>query len=141
MTAPHGVPDAVLALIAAAVPGVTVYDGRVPEEPATRYVVFWPDIGTVRALAVCGVSDSAVFRWQTTTVALDRQAAAWLAEKVRDATVDVAPTVDGWVCGPIGHTYARGPQPDETVLERPVVTLVDLYELTADRVPVESSSS
>lgn len=141
MTTPAGVPDVVYGLLVAAVPGVTVYDGRVPEEPGSRYGVFWPDIGTVRAITVCGVSDDVVFRWQVTSVAPDRQQAAWLAEKLRDSTVDVRPVVDGWVCGQIVHTYSQQPQHDETVMERPVVYMGDLYELRAQRVPAESSSS
>lgn len=141
MTTPSGVPDVVHGLLATAAGAVTVYDGRVPTEPGDRYAIFWPDIGTVRALTVCGVSDDAVFRWQVTTVAPDRQQAAWLAERLRDATVDVRPSVDGWACGQIKHTYSQPPQHDETVMERPAVYMGDLYELRAQRVPSESSSS
>lgn len=141
MTTPNGVPDVVYGLLVAAAPGVTVYDGRVPDEPGSRHGVFWPDIGTVRSLAVCGVSDDAMFRWQVTTVAPDRQQAAWLAERFRDAIVDVRPTVDGWVCGQIVHTYSQPPQHDETVMELPVVYMGDLYELRAQRVLDGSSST
>lgn len=141
MTTPNGVPDVVYGLLTAAAGDVTVYDGRVPEEPDARYAVFWPDIGTVRAAAVCGVSDDAVFRWQVTSVAPDRQQAAWLAERLRDAIVDARPIADGWVCGQIVHTYSQQPQHDETVMELPVVYMGDLYEVRAQRVPMGDSSS
>lgn len=127
------VPDEILALIAAAVPGVTVFDGRVGPTPDDRYVVVYPDPGTVKALAVCGQSDSATFRWQVTSVGPDRERAAWLAVAVRDATVDVRPVVAGWACGLVCHSYAQLPQHDEAVAERPVVYQVDLYDLLAAR--------
>jgi hypothetical protein len=127
------VPDAILTLIAAAVPGVTVYDGRVGETPADRYVVVYPDPGTVKAVAACGRSDSVTFRWQTTCVAPDRQAAAWLAVAVRDGTVDTRPVVAGWACGLICHTYSQMPQRDEAVAEYPKVFQVDLFDLLATR--------
>jgi hypothetical protein len=128
------VPDEILTLIGAAIPGVTVFDGRVGDTPADRWVVVYPDPGTVKALAVCGRSDSATFRWQVTSVAPTRQRAAWLAGKVRDATVDVRPVVAGWVCGPVCHNYAQLPQHDETVAQHPVVYQVDLYDLLATRI-------
>jgi hypothetical protein len=149
------IPDAVLALIVSALPGATlwddeapfaaddllVFDGRVPPEPPTRYVVYWPDNGTRRALAVCGVSDDVMYRWQTTCVAPDRQMAAWLADRIQDGIVDTKPVVDGWVCGQIKHTYSQQPQHDETVMEKPVVYMGDLYELRAQRMPEDDSSS
>lgn len=128
------VPDTVLATIAAAIPGVTVYDGLVGETPPVRYVVVYPDPGTLKALAVCGLSDAATFRWQVTSVAATRQQAAWLATEVRDATVDTRPAVAGWVCGQVCHNYAQLPQRDEAVAERPVVYQVDLYDLLATRI-------
>lgn len=127
------VPDAIVALVKAAVPGVAVFDGRVGDTPPDRYVVVYPDSGTVKAVAACGESDSATFRWQVTSVAPDRQMAAWLATEVRDGTVDTRPVVAGWVCGPVGHNYGQLPQRDEAVAERPVVYQVDLYDLLATR--------
>jgi hypothetical protein len=128
------VPDEILSLIVAAVPGVAVFDGRVGDTPADRYVVVYPDPGTVKALAVCGQSDSVTFRWQVTAVAPDRERAAWLAVAVRDATIDARPVVAGWVCGPVCHSYAQLPQHDEAVAELPVVYQVDLYDLLATRI-------
>lgn len=136
------VPDAVVALIAAAVPtGVVVYDGIVPTTPAERYVVAYVDPGTLTALSVASVSDDLMVRWQTTTVAPDAAAARWLAARVRDSIVDQKPTVDGWSCGQVSHTYSQTPQRDEAVMERPVVYLVDLYAVRAARVDESSSSS
>lgn len=128
------VPDAVLALIELSVPGVSVFDGIVPSEPPDRYAVFYPDNGTLAALAACGDSDDAMFRFQVTSVAPDRQMASWVARQVRDAIVDVKPVADGWICGPTGHTYSQMSQRDEAVQEVPVVFMADLYEVRAQRV-------
>jgi hypothetical protein len=149
------VPDAALAMIVAALPGAVlwddgsvfgpddllVFDGRVPAEPPKRYVAYWPDHGTRDALAVCGVSDDVMYRFQTTSVAPDRQQAEWLAERICDGVVDLKPAVTGWECGPIGHTYAQQPQHDETVMEHPVVYMADLFEVRAQRLPEDDSSS
>lgn len=134
------VADAVIEMVGAAVLDVAVFDGAVPNTPPDRYVVVYADNGTLDALAACGESDSATYRWQITAVAADRQTSAWLADKVR-ATVDARPTVDGWECGPVQHTYSMFPQRDETVQERPVVYAVDQYSLLATRTGDESSSS
>jgi hypothetical protein len=134
------VPDAVIELVGSAVLDVAVFDGIVPNTPPDRYVVVYADNGTLAALAACGESDSAMYRWQVTAVAPDRQMSAWLADKVR-ATVNTRPAVDGWECGPVEHTYSMFPQRDETVQERPVVYAVDQYSLLATRTGDESSSS
>ncbi len=142
------VPDAVLAEIVAAITGgvlaptdadqvfpenqIPVFDGIIPKTPPSRYVIVYIDIGTLEAVAACNQSDSAYIRWQTTTVADDGGQARWLAEKVRSA-VDVTPTATGWVCGQIKHVYSQRPQRDETVAERPVVYLIDQYEVLATR--------
>jgi hypothetical protein len=139
------VPDAILAMVRAAVPGVTVYDGRVPdgpqeETPPDRYVAAYIDPGTlddggIENRKVAHQSTGLTVRWQVTSVAPDRQMAAWLAERVRDGLVDQRPTVAGWACGLIEHTLSRLPRPDEQVQERPVVVAVDQYQLLAERLP------
>jgi hypothetical protein len=128
------IPDAVVAASQASVPGVVVYDGLVPATPADRYAVVYVDNGTLRALAVCGESDTITVRWQITSVAPDRQRAAWIATRIRDTTVDTRPVAAGWGCGQITHVYSQPPQRDEAVQERPVVYAVDQYELLANRV-------
>lgn len=125
---------AILASIKAAVPGVTVYDGIVPDEPPDRYVVVYVDDGTLAALAVCNQSDSATCRWQTTCVAPDREMAGWLATRIRDNTVDTTPVAAGWTCGQICHQFSERPSRDETVQEKPVAFKIDLYDLLATRV-------
>lgn len=134
------IPAAILALVGEAVPGVTVYDGRVPDGPGhdplpDRYVAVYIDRGTRSGEAVDSVSSSRTWRWQVTCVAPDRGMAAWLAEQVADALVDVRPTVGGWVCGQIKHTFSQQPQADEQVQERPVVVAMDLYVLLAEKLP------
>jgi hypothetical protein len=144
------VPDGVMARIVSAVPGgvlattdtdqvfpepqIAVFDAIIPKNPPSRYLVVYMGSGTLDALAACGASNSATVRYQINAVAPDRAMAAWLAEKARDNTVDTKPTADGWSCGPVRHVYGLPPQRDETVAERPVVFLIDQYELLATRV-------
>lgn len=149
------VPDAVVAAVADALPDAEVWDGKtpfddddllvfdgiVPPKPPRRYVVVYADPGTVAALAVCGESGAATFRWQVTSVAPDRQLASMLAVAVRDGTVDMVLVPDGWSCGPVRHNYAGLPARDEQVLERPVVFQVDQYVLLASRVPLPAPST
>lgn len=142
------VPDAVVAMIVAAVPGATLYDpqvgfgdgdlvifdGLVPPKPPLRYVVVYPDNGTRRPVAVSAVSDAVTFRFTTHCVAPDRGMAAWLASRVADHIVDTRPVAAGWDCGQIGHSYSQPPVREEVVMERPVVNAIDTYSLTANRV-------
>lgn len=126
-------PDTVVSMIAAAVSGVTVYDGIIPAEPPSRYAIVYIDDGTLRALAACGTSDSATVRWQVQAIAADRQMASWVATTIRDWIVDRTPTVAGWVCGPVQHVFSERPGRDETVAVKPMVFKPDLYELLATR--------
>jgi hypothetical protein len=126
-------PDAVIAMIRAAVPDVTVYDGMVPETPDERYAVVYIDDGTRAAVAACGQSDSATLRWQVTSVAPDRGMASWIATKILDELLDRSPSTDGWVCGQIKHVFSERPGRDETVAARPVAFRPDLYDLLATR--------
>lgn len=129
------VPDAVIAMIRAAVPAVAVYDGIVPRgvTPPERYAIVYIDDGTREALAACNRSDSATFRWQVTSVAGTREQASWIANSISAATVDATPTADGWFCGQINHVFSERPNNDETVAERPVVFRPDVYDLLATR--------
>lgn len=137
------VPDAILALIEAAIPGVTVFDSGVPDEDEseplpTRYAVYWPDDGT-RALGpedmrVAVQSTGEQFTFQVSSVAPDRQMAAWIARTIRDAITDETPIVEGYSCGPIRHTLSASPDRNEQVLSRRSVLIADRYELLADHV-------
>lgn len=130
--------DVILQMIRAAVPGVTVYDGRVPDSPDSgvppeRYVVLYVDTGTRSAETVEHRSTSETWRWQTTCVAPDRGMAAWLARRIGDALTDTRPAVAGWSCGLIEHTFSQLSTSDELVQERPVVSAIDQYRLIAER--------
>lgn len=143
------IPDAILDLVVAALPDaylwegastdeiptddLVVFDSSVPPTPPLRYVVFYPDIGTLNALAVCKRSDTATFRWQVTSVAPDGLRARWLAGTVRDAIVDQRPTADGWAPGLIEHTFSPVQARNEQVRERRVVYGADQYQLLAAR--------
>lgn len=137
------VPDVVLGLIVAAVPVVTVFDSGVPDEDEseplpTRYAVYWPDDGT-RGLdpddmRVAVQSTGERFTFQVSSVAPDRQMAAWIARTIRNAITDVTPVVEGYSCGPIQHTLSASPDRQEQVLSRRSVLIADRYEFLADRV-------
>lgn len=148
------VADTIVGLVVGALPGaylweqtetsppagdLVVFDGIVPPTPPHRYVVVHADDGTRRAETVAHESTGATFRWQTTSVAPDRQAAAWLAGRVKDGLLDVSPTVDGWSTGLIEHTFAQLPQRDEQVLERPVLFAIDQFRLLAERLVAAES--
>lgn len=136
--------DAIVDMVEAAVPAVTVYDGRVPDgsvsgEPPQRYVVVYIPGPRLEADTVAHESTSGTLRWQVTSVAPDRQMTAWLADTVRDALVDHRPAADGWEPGLIRHTDSHIPRPDEDVQERPVVFAVDRYAVDAERLPAAES--
>lgn len=119
---------------------LVVFDGIVPPTPPTRYVVVYLDDGTRdHAQSVCHQSTSVTHRWQTTCVAPDREMAAWLAGRIKDALIDARPVADGWSPGLVEHTFSQLPQPDERVLERPTVFAVDQFRLLAERLAVVGS--
>lgn len=136
------VPDAILALIRAAVPTVTVFDSTVPDQDETqpvpeRYAVFWPDEGSSNFeptnQRVAAQTTGRRFTWQVSSVAPDRQMAAWIATRIREAITDARPAVDGWDCGYIRHQFSVMPERDEQVLARRSVMIPDRYELLAER--------
>lgn len=143
------VPEAVLAAVVASLPGaalydpqspitdpddVYVFDGLVPPEPPHRYAVVYADTGTLNALAVCSISDSATYRWQVTSVGRDALEARWIATRIKDGIVDQKLSATGWSCGQIEHNYGGFPARDEQVMDRPVVYLIDQYVLLASRI-------
>lgn len=97
------VSDAVLAAVKAAVPAVTVHDGHVPDDAASKYVAFYPDLGRVWAEDAANTSDLARFRFQLTYVHQGRQGLESLSAACRGALVDQVLTVPGWVLGPVQH--------------------------------------
>lgn len=142
------VPDAVLALIEAAAAPVVVFDSGVPDEDESaplpdRYAVFWPDDGTrgldAEDMRVATASTGEMFRFQVSSVGPDRQMAAWIARRIRDAITDAVPAVDGYSCGPIRHTMTFSPVREEQVLARRAVLIADRYEILADRATAAGS--
>lgn len=127
--------DAVLALVEAAVPGVTVYDAHVPSSTATsplpgRYVVVYPTTPQLSAEGLCA-SDTVRAEWQVTSVGATRPEAQWLAEHVRDGLVDRRPTVPGMTCAPIEHTGSQPVRWDDQVAGRVVLYATDQYGFDA----------
>lgn len=135
--------DSVIALVEAAVPGVRVYDGQVPDdgtegEPPERYVVVWMTQPLRTSESASGQSTEREATWQTTCVAPDRGMAGWLSDRVTDGLVDAVPEVEGWVCGPIRHTLTFIPDAEEQVLSRKRVSVMDRFELLAEHISLGS---
>jgi len=136
------VPDAILAMIRSAVPEVQVYDSGVPDqaetgEPPPRYAVVWPNDGDMdmppEDQQVAPVSTGESYFWQVSSVAPDRQMAAWIARTIRLAIVNQSVIVDGFSCGLIRHQGSFTPDRDENILSRRSVLIADRYTLLADR--------
>jgi hypothetical protein len=101
--------------VAAAVPGVPVYDGRVTT-PADRYVVLYGDPGWRSSGDVAHTSNLVTFRFQLTYVTggaqVSRKGCAWLADRCRGALVDVAPVVSGFLFGLVELESTQPIRPD-----------------------------
>ena len=133
-----GVNDSILALIAAAVPQVTVFDSGAPDEDGSesipaRYAVFWPDTGTPEKDQVSNQSTGRTYRWQVTAVAPDRGMAEWIAITIAAAIEDQRPTIPGFSCGQIDHTFSLPARRDEQVLSRRAIVAMDRYELLVEQ--------
>lgn len=136
------VPDAVLALIRAAVPTLTVYDSMIPDQnqpqpPPERYAIFWPDDGSrdigedQKRVAVQTTGE--LYTWQVSSIAPDRGMAAWIAKKIRDAITDVSPAIEGYSCGYIEHLFSVTNREEQVLAVRSVM-IPDRYQLLADRI-------
>jgi hypothetical protein len=130
--------DDILTLMRAPIPTITVFDSGAPDENNTpdipeRYAVYWPDLGTPEAGAVCGTFTGGTYRWQMTYVAPDRGMAEWMANKVRAAVLGVKPFLPGFVCGQVQLPISLPARRDEQVLARRVVVIVDRFELLAEQ--------
>lgn len=124
--------DAVLALAQAAVPATTVFDAHLPKSTAgaplpTRYAVIYPSTPQRTWQDVGHTSDTYRVEWQVTSVATTRAEVEWLAARIRDAFVDVVPTVSGLVCEPIEHIAGQQVRWDDQVPRRVVLYVTDQY--------------
>lgn len=133
-------PDAVLELIRAPIPTVTVFDSGSPdenteaEEVPARYAIYWPDNGTPESGSVAGEFTGGLFRWQVNFVAPDRGMCEWMSSRVRRQLLGVRPRIPGWSCGQIDLPFSLPARRDEQVLSRRVVVLIDRYELLAEQI-------
>ena len=132
-------PDAVLELIQASVPSVTVFDGGVPDQDESveipdRFAVYWPDIGTIENGQVSQDPTGELFRFQVNAVAPDRGMADWIARAIRDRIVTVKPRVSGYQCGRIQHEFSLPAQEDNQVLSKRRVLLISRYTLLAEQI-------
>lgn len=134
--------DAVLALLRAA-PGttaLTVYDGAVPEDPATGrskpppYALVYfadsdPEEPDSRPLS--GRPARYVLRAYVHSVGLTASAARSVGERVRAALLNVRPTVAGRQCWPIRREDGQPPQRDDSTGSA-VMDRVDVYRLESE---------
>lgn len=99
------VADATLAALTAGLSPVPVCDAKVPDTPPDRYVVQYPDAGTLWSETVDVSSDLATFRVRVVYVTRGPQAGRagveFLARKAREALVGRFLSVPGWALGPM----------------------------------------
>lgn len=106
--------QALLTLLRAGAPVLTVYDGNVPANPALPYCVLYLGWDAERT-ALQAVTDQFNGRAQVTSVGANAQAARIVAKLVADRLIDVAPAVAGRSCWPITHELAQPPREDRDV--------------------------
>ncbi len=119
---------AVLALISADT-NVTVYDGRVPNEPTLPYVVVRTDTGRRERSALPASSDRLTLRIWATSVGLTRTSAQVVSERVTAALLDVRPTVASRSCFPITSVNSQPARVDDVV--QSLVYVLDEFELVS----------
>lgn len=126
--------DQVLARVAAALPGVTVYDAMVPPTPADRYVIVRSNTGLLTGGAMCLTPDEADFRYWVTYVSSTADARwqiEWMVGKVRPALQGALLAEAGWVTSPVRQVDSQPMSRDEQVVARPTLYAVDQFQLLA----------
>jgi hypothetical protein len=122
---------AVMALLAAD-SQLTTYDGAVPKTPAAQYALVYfyietPDGQTAPdKISLTYASNAINVRAYVHCVGSTPSAARAIAGRVRQALLDVTPTVAGRSCWPIRWIEGQPPQRDEETLQS-VFDLVDVY--------------
>ena len=119
---------AVLALISADT-NVTVYDGRVPNDPTLPYVVVRTDTGRRERSALPASSDRLTLRIWATSVGLTRASAQVVSERVTAALLDVRPTVASRSCFPITSVNSQPSRVDDVNTD--LVYVLDEFELVS----------
>jgi hypothetical protein len=121
--------NAVKALLSA-VPNVTVYDAKVPDNATYPYVVVYADGGLASVNNLAAASSWRDWRFQTTSVGTTPDQARLIAEKAQAALLDATPTVTGRSCGRIQHDVSRDIQRDDDVVP-PVLYAVDRWRFSS----------
>lgn len=75
---------------------VTCYVGESPNDASPPHVLLFPDQGRGSRTSIAGGTGAYSHTFQTTSVGTTVEQAQWVADKVRGAVEDVAPTVSGW---------------------------------------------
>jgi hypothetical protein len=123
--------DAFIALISGA--GLTVYDGQVPDDPASQYVLIYdyfltPDgLTAPDAISLTMASGPLDPQIYVHSVGVTRQSARATAARVRAAVLDQVLTVTGRTCFPVRHRDGQQVRRDEDIPGRPVHDQVDVY--------------
>lgn len=114
------------AAVEALIDEVDVYVTRAPAGAELPYVVLHPDQGAATSSSIAAISDWRSWRVQTTCVGGTPEQAGWAAEKVESDLLDVAPTVSGRSCTPIGKESSLPVDRDEDV-QPPVFMARDVW--------------
>lgn len=120
--------DAVLAALST-LSGITVFDGYVPDDPPSRYVVLWADAGLPDSDRLVDNPNRLRVGFTVTAVGTSREQCAWLTERVRGVLLGKRLAVAGrtsWKTRGVATEPARR---DDDVQHRVVFYAPDTYEL------------
>lgn len=115
-----------------------VYDGEVPTDGegrplSQRYAVLYAAVPVRQSEDLALVADRHVFRWQITSVGMDRQQAEWVALRCRDAVLDARLVAEGWQLGVAEHSSSVPIRRDDDVPGGDLFYAIDTYNVTATR--------
>lgn len=111
--------------------GVTVYDGEATGAPPARYLVLYPDPGTVSAAAADGDQQDLLLTVQATACGPTRRDADAVQDAVRQAVVGEELAVTGRYCWPIEQILTLPTRRDDTA--KPASNLPTFYSIAQYR--------
>jgi hypothetical protein len=121
--------DAIEAALKAA-PNLTVYVGKVPDDPTTPYVVVFPSGGLSGREGLVPVSDRIDLPFQVTAVGATHREVLWAVDKSRAALVDRVLPVTGRAMFPVVHDDSAPMRRDDSIAP-PLLYVVDRYSVAS----------
>ena len=115
-----------------AVPGLTVYDGQVPQLTTPPYVMVYPEVSWPRdgtGNTITNLSVTVVAKWTCHSVGESAAAARAVQMLVRTGLLNQRPAISGRSCGFIKQDEVLAPEKDEST-GRLVMDAVSTYSLT-----------